>query len=1121
MDEMTDIELLQRYRRDRYDLLHFILTAGILEEVIVPPGALSLEDVDLDQVNVEFVLERARRRSSLELQEAIKKQYLHYKHLPKVNLVSRDIYFLATDPELAGPPPARVPPPKITTSLSCVSVAPSQTSTLQSSSLHSISITEDIKHCIDLKEDVLEENTLRRKTNSTTDLVSSLPPFLTGLSDDDLRETAYEVLLASVGGAVGLISPAKDRRDENKLNLSRKFPHGVQDKYQSKPARTPGLAGLLETMRIQMEISKSMDKRTREALLRAATGKVGKRMDTLLIPLEFLFVVSPDDFGDMKEYSCWRKRQLNLLEEGIIIHPAINLEEPDKVGSEMRSLIAKVEEAKETTVSGETYFEALRALQAYASLLAERAREGDQMGEFCHWADGYHLNVRLYEMLLCSVFDIMNEGKIMEEVEEILELLKSTWRVLGISQTVHDACYTWVLFRQFSLTGEESLLYNATQQMKRIAPNGQRSAQERVYMKSLRSITKSDGSSTELTYVQSLLIPIKLWVDKRLEDYHLHFSEALDKMEALVTVAMVTSKLIADEADQSVNIKGFGTAEMTAVAKQAKDYICSSIQLAYERALNAVNIKMEIESKHPLLLLAEDVKEIVIKDESMFSPILSRWNHEALAISASLVHNLYQKELKPFLDKISDLDKMSDLTDEVEAVISATDSLEEYLRSLVSSVGGECNTYQQCMVPYQLEVVAGNLVMQWVESKLKRVTDCVQQSILDEDWTPISTKLRHAKSVLYVFNILQETMDQFLSLRLPVRLPQLRSLVNSLDNTLQLYCNCILKQMGPVADLVPPAPSLTCYQKETVAKVFSRRKCTEAKAADEEHRHDPSHLSTMKLCIRLNTLHHMLCQVDTLEANLKERWAMKRPSEDLCFNSDNLSKHKASNGDRKWKRSSNTSEEFFIGFVESRKFATLTIEKVCEFTGTKIIYSDMRESFIDSLYKGSVSSSRIDKVVHGLDLVLGQLVETIVEPLRDQIVMGLLQASLSGLLRVMLDGGPSRAFSQSDVYVLEEDLQTLKDFFIADGDGLPAALVENAADYVKQVLELFRSETSVIIQNLKQAGEETENTHTPKRTAKRASRSVEVLLRVLCHKTDREASKFVKKYHKFPKVPKS
>jgi hypothetical protein len=33
-----------------------------------------------------------------------------------------------------------------------------------------------------------------------------------------------------------------------------------------------------------------------------------------------------------------------------------------------------------------------------------------------------------------------------QEVEEILELLKSTWRILGITETVHDTCYAWVLF---------------------------------------------------------------------------------------------------------------------------------------------------------------------------------------------------------------------------------------------------------------------------------------------------------------------------------------------------------------------------------------------------------------------------------------------------------------------------------------------------------------------------------------------------------------------------------------------------------------------------------------------------------------------------------------------------
>ena len=87
---------------------------------------------------------------------------------------------------------------------------------------------------------------------------------------------------------------------------------------------------------------------------------------------------------------------------------------------------------------------------------------------------------------------------------------------------------------------------------------------------------------------------------------------------------------------------------------------------------------------------------------------------------------------------------------------------------------------------------------------------------------------------------------------------------------------------------------------------------------------------------------------------------------------------------------------------------------------------------------------------------LSQLCNVIVEPLRDRIVTSLLQAALvcafaflhiyykktfslilftfffffiisqDGLLRVLLDGGPSRVFSTSDAKMFEEDLEVLK-----------------------------------------------------------------------------------------------
>ncbi|KAL3380935.1 hypothetical protein AABB24_001204 [Solanum stoloniferum] len=109
--------------------------------------------------------------------------------------------------------------------------------------------------------------------------------------------------------------------------------------------------------------------------------------------------------------------------------------------------------------------------------LAERPARGDLTGEVCHWADGYHLNVKLYENLLLSVFDVLDEGKLTEEVKEILELLKSTWRNLGITETIHYTCYAWVLFRQ----------------LKKIPLKEHMGPQERMHLKSLRSRVEMEG----------------------------------------------------------------------------------------------------------------------------------------------------------------------------------------------------------------------------------------------------------------------------------------------------------------------------------------------------------------------------------------------------------------------------------------------------------------------------------------------------------------------------------------------------------------------------------------------------------------------------------------------------
>lgn len=59
------LELLQRYRRDRHILLDFILSGSLIKKVIMPPGAVTLDDVDLDQVSVDYVLGCAKKGNEM------------------------------------------------------------------------------------------------------------------------------------------------------------------------------------------------------------------------------------------------------------------------------------------------------------------------------------------------------------------------------------------------------------------------------------------------------------------------------------------------------------------------------------------------------------------------------------------------------------------------------------------------------------------------------------------------------------------------------------------------------------------------------------------------------------------------------------------------------------------------------------------------------------------------------------------------------------------------------------------------------------------------------------------------------------------------------------------------
>ncbi|TQE10261.1 hypothetical protein C1H46_004100 [Malus baccata] len=428
MDEENAVELLQRFRRDRRLLLDFILAGSLIKKVIMPPGAVTLDDVDLDQVSVDYVLNCAKKGGMLELSDAIR-DYHDHTGLPQMNNTgSAGEFFLATNPDFSGsppkrapppvpefvPPPVIVPPPGVISSVPDLDSSPDALSVSKSESFNSTQVQElTVDDIEDFEDDNIDEaDSLlisRRTRNDAADLALGLPSFKTGT-----RYGGFSVV--SCVEPRGLIVPSKEKKKDKRSKLMRKLGRSRNENALSQSQRAPGLVGLLETMRVQMEISEAMDIRTRQGLLNALAGKVGKRMDTILVPLELLCCISRTEFSDKKAYIRWQNRQLNILEEGLLNFPAVGFGESGRKASEFRILLAKIEESESLPPStGELQrTECLRTLREIATPLAERPARGDLTGEVCHWADGYHLNVRLYEKMLLSVFDMLDEGKLTE-----------------------------------------------------------------------------------------------------------------------------------------------------------------------------------------------------------------------------------------------------------------------------------------------------------------------------------------------------------------------------------------------------------------------------------------------------------------------------------------------------------------------------------------------------------------------------------------------------------------------------------------------------------------------------------------------------------------------------------
>lgn len=199
------------------------------------------------------------------------------------------------------------------------------------------------------------------------------------------------------------------------------------------------------------------------------------------------------------------------------------------------------------------------------------------------------------------------------------------------------------------------------------------------------------------------------------------------------------------------------------------------------------------------------------------------------------------------------------------------------------------------------------------------------------------------------------------------------------------------------------------------------------------------------------------------------------------------------------------------------------IHELSEITSYKIVFQELSHVLWDGLYVGEVSSSRIELFLQELEHYLETIATTVHDRVRTRLITEVMKASFEGFLLVLVAGGPSRSFTQQDSVIIEEDFKSLCDLFWSNGDGLPSEVIDRFATTLKTILPVLRIDTESLIEQLKQAIMQSYDSSAaksrlplPPTTGEWDVTEPNTLLRILCHRDDELAAKFLKRTYGLP-----
>ncbi|KAG5014673.1 hypothetical protein JHK82_020357 [Glycine max] len=723
-------------------------------------------------------------------------------------------------------------------------------------------------------------------------------PFAPNLSESELRETAYEMLVGACRSSGPKPLTFFSHSEQSNRGGTQRIPS--PSLYRSltvtASSRNGRAATTGELMRVQMKVTELTDTRLRRALLRVAAGQLIQQ-------------VKCSDFPSEQEYEAWLRRNLKVLEAGLILHPRLPL--LDKADTCVLRLQQIIHEGLEKPM------------------------------------------------------DI--------EVDEVFELIKTTWVMLAMNEMLHNVCFSWVLFQRYVANGQvdNDLLFASSNLLAQVE-NDAKAMNDPFISKSL-------------SYALNLMLS---WAEERLLAYHDTFHNGnIESMQSVVSLAKL---------------------------EKLDPRISKHVPRQHDKVFSTLSV------------LARDISELAFNEKATFSPILKRWHPLAAGVAVATLHVCYGHELKQYVKSVTEL-----TPDAVEMLIAA-DKLER-------------------------TAVIINLVKSWIKTRMDGLEECVDRNLQEEVWNPRANKECFAPSVLEILGIIDDSLEAFFLLPIPMHAALLPELMSALDKSLQQY---ILKAKSGCGSKFHGV-----FRKKGKSQVTDQRRIFHHGTTNVD-----SSFALPQFCVRINTMQRIGMGLKVLEKRTISRLGNSKSTKEYGI-------------EDKFKLSKAASVE--------------GIRQLSEAMTYKVIFQDLRYVLWDGLYFGEVSSTRIEPFLEELNQCLKIILSTVHDRVITHVITEVMKASFDGFLLVLLAGGPAQ--------------------------GLPADLIEKQCTTVKEVLPLFRMDTEDLIELFSELilgmyGSSAKfHLPLPTTSGQWSPREPNTILRILCHRSDNTAAKFLKKNYNLPK----